>query len=155
MNPSIRSPYSAYWALVRPYCSHKVNGLLDWGYRFAARLSKRMGADCQQRPMYLAARFLSSAFPPTRQAPWLNRELKQHTHRRRATAAPSQECTEVAARSELVTVCSQQFFGEERLQSTAMILIMAHLMPAIDSIVENGSLVCNEATRLGCKAWNK
>jgi len=34
-----------------------------------------------------------------------------------------------------------------------MILIMAHLMPAIDSIVENGSLVCNEATRLGCKAW--
>src|SRR4030088_2798302 len=35
-----------------------------------------------------------------------------------------QDCIETSAKSEVVTVCSWQFAGEERLQSTAMILIM-------------------------------
>jgi len=39
---------------------------------------------------------------------------------RRATR---QDCSETSAKSELVTVCSWQFVGEERLHSTAMILI--------------------------------
>src|SRR6266404_3616932 len=34
-----------------------------------------------------------------------------------------QDCIETSAKSEVVTVCSWQFAGEERLQSTAMILI--------------------------------
>jgi len=32
-------------------------------------------------------------------------------------------CIEMSAKSEVVTICSWQFAGEERLQSTAMILI--------------------------------
>src|ERR1700679_1440518 len=35
-----------------------------------------------------------------------------------------QDCIETSAKSEVVTVCSWQFAGEERLQSTAMMLIM-------------------------------
>src|SRR5512146_416279 len=34
-----------------------------------------------------------------------------------------QDCIETSAKSEVVTVCSWQLAGEERLQSTAMILI--------------------------------
>ena len=34
-----------------------------------------------------------------------------------------QDCIEVSAKTEVVTSCSWQFAGEERLQSTAMILI--------------------------------
>ena len=34
-----------------------------------------------------------------------------------------QDCTDMPAKSEVVTVCSWQFVGEERLHSTAMILI--------------------------------
>src|SRR6266478_2430863 len=34
-----------------------------------------------------------------------------------------QDCIETSAKSEVVTVCSWQFAGKERLQSTAMILI--------------------------------
>jgi hypothetical protein len=34
-----------------------------------------------------------------------------------------QDCIETSAKSEVVTVCSWQFAGEERLQSTAMIFI--------------------------------
>src|SRR5689334_13074153 len=34
-----------------------------------------------------------------------------------------QDCIEISAKSEVVTVCSWQFAGEDRLQSTAMILI--------------------------------
>jgi hypothetical protein len=34
-----------------------------------------------------------------------------------------QDCIETSAKSEVVTICSRQFAGDERLQSTAMILI--------------------------------
>ena len=40
-------------------------------------------------------------------------------------APTRQDCTERSAKSEVVTVCSWQLVGEERLQSTAMILITA------------------------------
>src|SRR6516165_8552687 len=36
-----------------------------------------------------------------------------------------QDCIETSAKSEVVTVCSQQFAGDKRLQSTAMISITA------------------------------
>src|SRR5215831_11492442 len=35
-----------------------------------------------------------------------------------------QDCIETSAKSEVVTVCSWQFAGEDKLQSTAMIAIM-------------------------------
>src|SRR6516164_6105818 len=35
-----------------------------------------------------------------------------------------QDCMETSAKSEVVTVCSWQFAGEDKLQSTAMIAIM-------------------------------
>jgi hypothetical protein len=34
-----------------------------------------------------------------------------------------QDCIELSAKSEVVTICSGQFAGEEKLQGTAMILI--------------------------------
>ena len=58
------------------------------------------------------------------------KQLKAHSKARTpvansaSCAAPiRQDCIEASAKSEVVTVCSWQFAGEERLQSTAMILI--------------------------------
>src|SRR5215471_12420339 len=41
-----------------------------------------------------------------------------------------QDVIEMSTKSEVVTVCSRQVVGEERLQSTAMILITAGKTPA-------------------------
>jgi len=43
---------------------------------------------------------------------------------RNASAPIWQDCIEMSAKSEVVTVCSWQFAGEDKLQSTAMIAIM-------------------------------
>src|SRR6516165_9053211 len=42
------------------------------------------------------------------------------------------DCIETSAKSDVVTVCSEQLAGEERLQSTAMILIMMGNSPRCD-----------------------
>ena len=56
---------------------------------------------------------------PCRKA--LGRMLPPHSA---SCGAPiRQDCIETSAKSEVVTVCSWQFAGEERLQSPAMILI--------------------------------
>ena len=69
--------------------------------------------------LHSLAMLIADHAAPCREA--LRRMLLIHSA---SCGAPTkQDCIEISAKSEVVTVCSWQFAGEDRLQSTAMILI--------------------------------
>src|SRR5713101_833671 len=87
------------------------------------RDADRIGRELPRGSCFPSYAPLPSSLPITQRHPARRSAGCCFIHSASCGAPIRQDCIETSAKSEVVTVCSWQFAGEERLQSTAMILI--------------------------------